>query len=471
MHYTTFVSREDFCKNIKEFNREIKEILKDNSNILTEDLYSLPITSYHFVAKLLGHVPENPEHKVLHSLLANTAKQGEILSAGSGYISLLFATILLDYYSKQQDLLATSNETELLQQYEKTFNLFREELKLLTTPPTPQDIKNSIKDICVNSVLEEVVWEAVSLAGLEGTISVEDSKQPSWLVELREGYNFPAKPYKFFLGNGTWEANNVKMLLIDGFIESIAEIDQVLMKNIETGDRQPIVIVAQGFSEEVVATLKVNQDKKRLNVLPVRLEQSLENLNVLNDIAVVCGSEIITSLKGDLISMTKYEDLATVNKVRCNFKELTIEHHKTRAAVSAQIRGLLEKRKDNIYVLDVADLIDKRIKSLLKSSVVIRLPNMSSLQRDENKTKIDVSLRTCKTVLNYGMVDIDKLSRKVSVPTVLELLKKLGNIRTVPTMSLYTGLYLVGKSILSLMCGSGVVVINPNHEQDDQNTH
>ena len=79
----------------------------------------------------------------------------------------------------------------------------------------------------------------------------------------------------------------IKVLLVDGLIEKVSELDKLLNKSFET--KNTLMIVAQGFSEEVVATVWNNNNRGIFDVMLARLPQSLESLNVLNDISAVSG--------------------------------------------------------------------------------------------------------------------------------------------------------------------------------------
>jgi hypothetical protein len=127
---------------------------------------------------------------------------------------------------------------------------------------------------------------------------------------------------------------------------------------------------------------------------------------------------------------------------------------------------LLEKRQANQTVSDISDLVDKRIQGLLAASVILRLPNMTSAQREATKVKIDIALRTAKTLLSYGRTNLDKVFLKDDFDHPLNKVfcKSLklvqDEIKTIPTVSAFAGIYFVGKTILSLMTSSGLVEID-----------
>jgi chaperonin GroEL (HSP60 family) len=240
------------------------------------------------------------------------------------------------------------------------------------------------------------------------------------------------------------------------------------MKTHET--KIPLVVVAQGFSEEVVATLKANQERKNFDCIPVRIMPDLESLNVINDIGIVAGGLPISSMKGDLLTFVKYDDLPLVDKVRCSQTDLVIENNSTKNQVNGQIKHLLEKRQSE-QVNDIVDLLDKRLKSLVANTVTIYLPNVSPMAIDDIRVKLDNALRAAKTILNYGVVDVEaaiKAFVALNLHNTAAGLNKafvagfqnvcnLKDKNEWPTLSLMAVTSLAGKAMLMLLMSNGMV--------------
>jgi hypothetical protein len=243
----------------------------------------------------------------------------------------------------------------------------------------------------------------------------------------------------------------------------VSELDKILNGAMQT--KIPTLLVAHGFSEEVVATIKANVDYGKFNIMPVRLTSDLESLNVLNDIAVVCGADVVSTLKGQMVVFTEFDSLPIVERIRLTSQELTIENAKTRRAVSNHLRMLLEKRQNQSEISDISDLIDRRIQGLISAAVTLRLPNMPASKRDNAKVKIDVALRSAKTLLNLGKANLQDVKGSPAPHGSLQgafwkALKEVQReINTMPTLSAYTGIYFAGKTILSMMTTGGLVEI------------
>ena len=187
---------------------------------------------------------------------------------------------------------------------------------------------------------------------------------------------------------GTWTRSNLKILLVDGLVDKVSELDKILSKSFET--KIPLLIIAQGFSEEIIATLHSNNTRGNFDIMPVRLEQSLEALNLLNDMAVVSGCDIVSSLKGEMLTFLNYDSLPTVEKISLTNDVITIHNNKTRSNVLGHLQYLQDRRKsqeENTSISDLSDLTTKRIQNLLAHIVKISIAKIKIINCSIYKTK------------------------------------------------------------------------------------
>ena len=439
--------------------------MKDRLNriqvALSEQGFPLKKDTYHFLTRVLE--PQTRVERTLYMLLFQAAYQSELLSSGSAYLTMRFANEFIEELLKHPELL-NSNEVELLESFERLMEDYKEKIRGLSRSVTEHDLQEELAKVSDDPVLSTAIWEALMVSGLEGKIHVEDGTLQNYVVEQKSGYYFDVlKPFKFMLPQtNIWDEPNVKVMLVDGILEKVSEIDKILNGAMDT--KIPVLLIAHGFSEEVISTIKVNVDYKKFNIMPVRLAPDLDSLNVINDIAVVSGGDVVSTLKGQMVCFTEFDSLPMVERVRLTSRELCIENPKTRRAVSDHLRMLLEKRQSNQSVTDLSDLVDKRIQGLIAASVVLRLPNMTAAKRDSTKIKIDIALRTAKTLLSYGTIKFDQVrldssSEPLSKPFIKALTKVQEEIKSLPTLSAYAGVWFVGKTVLSLMTSNGLVEI------------
>jgi len=459
LHKTTWANKKIINRSFLDTAENLENIYKKVEKSLSQQLYSLNKDTYHFVINLLQ--PKDRLERAYCSHIFNIAYQTEVLSQGAGPNSFVFAN------SFSKSLLAgeevNGNSTNVVEGYQLEVDKINKLLQNLSQPASIEHIKNSVlAAVGYDEVLADVVLEAVNLAGLEGKVYVENGKQDSYLIEQKLGYTFKVNPYRFFLkSNDKWEASNCKVIIIDGVIEDASEIEHILIKSCET--KIPLMILAQGFSEEIVATLKANEERGNFDCIAIRVMPDLESINVISDMAKCCNTAPITSLKGDRLCFVNYDDIPIVDKIRCNRVEVVIENKSSGPAVAAQLRYLVEKRH-NEPVEDIVNLLDKRLRSLVANSVVVHLPNMPANNLDDVRVKLDNGLRAVKTVLNHGIINLDQLLSNMDrghtdvSRAVYDGIKRLSEEKKeLPTLSLLATLHIVGKTMLLLLSSNGMV--------------
>lgn len=463
---TNFITKQQI---IQQFRESIGKLEKKVSGVdvaLVNGLTPLEKNTYHLISYMFK--PETKWDKLLYSHIFKAIQRNELTSAGSAYMTTLFTIDLFKRLLNDEDF-THKNESKAASEIETVKEVFKEKVLSISKPFDQDSAELVVKEYLQNDMLEEILWQAIELAGMEGNIQLENSKQEGYSIELRYGYNFKATTYKFFLGQlGAWEKNDVKILCVDGIIESVAELDKILLKSSKT--KIPLVIVAQGFGEEVYATLKANNDKKKFEIMPVKIEQSLDNLNVLGDIATCSGADLVSVLKGDQLVFVDYDSLPLVETIKLTESEMLIKHTKSRAAVATQIKNLIQKRADQVgseYV-DIVQLLDNRIRNMVSHSVIVRLPNISDIERDTLRVKFDVALRTIKSMASYGFVDkedLTTLSIETKTPydqiwnSFFKRVKEDGNIpNKIPLLSLFMSAGQSLNALYGIIFSSGAVV-------------
>ena len=154
--------------------------------------------------------------------------------------------------------------------------------------------------------------------------------------------------------NSKWEASEVKCVCIDGIIESVSEIHHILEKL--NSLQQPAVLFARGFSMEVISTLSVNARRGTLNVAPVVVGYTIEHANTLKDIAIACGGDVVSSLKGELISAIDLDEVPTVEKVCITSAGVMISHRYSKKNVNNHVKKIQKNRQELLETPNAATI-------------------------------------------------------------------------------------------------------------------
>ena len=383
-------------------------------------------------------VSDDPRDQTLKNLLLNTIVTSESLWAGSGFISLLVLLEASKSFRKNRILRANpSYDLELL----------TEEICRCSRRVCSEDIFSSLAQISKSQYELQLIKETLEIAGSSATASVTDKMGLSTSIVPHSGYTIKVSPDHLF-----WSASeaslislyNSKIVCIDGIIESVSEIHNLMDQSFRTG--QSIVIFARGFNEDVTNTLAVNHGKGMLNVIPVVVPYDLVGVNQLVDIAVCGGSDVVSSLKGELISTIEWEDLKEIERIKITPKLSVIENSKVDNRVKQHKRQIQRKinnlsntsllcdsenansaasRAQRESIEEQRDILKERMMSLVSSGVKITLGQEHGSARGVRQDRVQTLLRMYGQASKHGLVNLEELDRGKLQPVTLKVIDKL----------------------------------------------
>ncbi len=483
--HTTFINKQETLNNIVSFLDNIQEkhnkFINSISYVYDYNLKELKLeetNTYHFYMDFLRDFRNTPFNNTLTKLLIGSIYNTEIVSGNSAefvfsYFIELLKLRLIHRYDSTED---NSFEDLWMNKYKPIF-------EQSSNPITSKEqIYDNLSKLFINSTtktnqdLIKAVYEAIVLAGLEGKIYIEPTynKQSNYIVEMKNGYTFKSlEPFEFMLANKNkvWSKTQVKVLLVNGIIEEVAEIDHLLNKAYEY--KQPLVMITLGYSEEVAATCKINNDNGSTDIQLLKIKSDALNINDINDVSVICGTTPVSALQGEIVSMIKWEDLPTIDRINISLKETNIENSKTQFAVISHIKNLLLKKQETIRNTpelndDLTMMYDMRMKALSSNAVYVYLPDTSSnVELNSLKITADILLRLTKTLLQFGLVDINKVIQALqedkdlysrALVNTLTKIKKDKQWINYPLLSIALGFYTTTKNVDLIMNSSGFVI-------------
>lgn len=254
------------------------------------------------------------------------------------------------------------------------------------TTESHADIKRMLLGMGLSNINASLVMQAYFLAGKHSKMAIKKATGSVPTVELLNGYNFKISSTSHV------KLNNAKIICIDGYIENVAEIHHLLEHFAST--KENAVFFLRGLTDDVLHTLKVNVNRGTLNVHAVIVPFDLDNSNTLVDIATIAGGDVVSHLKGNLISSIDPLTLQKVDSVSLSSTGLIINNSKTSLRVSEHRKRLLE---DSLNRSEVSDILEKRIKSLTPSYVEISL--VDGIDYLSNRSQVDEGARRMADLL------------------------------------------------------------------------
>lgn len=232
------------------------------------------------------------------------------------------------------------------------------------------------------------------LVGTEGSIEIVGAKEDR--IDVYDSYRFDATSA---IEVKNYTRASAKVIIVDGFIENVAEIHHILQKINEVNGS--LLMFARGYSPDVLNTFSVNVLRKTLDVLPFAITLDLGHVNDLYDLSVLTGAEVISSEKGQLISSAKFESLPSVTSVKYNHHEkmLVMRNDGTRSAVAQHLKKLKE-RLETVDSHNAQELIS-RIRRMTSLICILTLQDNPVFER--RKINLKRSSRLLDHYARYGV--------------------------------------------------------------------
>jgi hypothetical protein len=185
-------------------------------------------------------------------------------------------------------------------------------------------------------------------------------------------------------------------------VENVSEIHHLLESAAKS--KETIVAFFRGLSEEVSHTLKVNYDRGTVSFIPIIVKFDIDGANLLKDIALVSQGDVVSSLKGNLISSIGFDSLPRIDVASVSGSEVVIENKSVAGLVDLHI-AQLQKKIFSAENEATVEALTKRIQRLGINQVSIHLAD------NKDKTKrsfmIDRCLRAIKCASTHGVAQLE----------------------------------------------------------------
>jgi len=392
MNYTKILNKNEYQKKLFQVMEEIEQI-SVNKN---EKLYFAKNATHLINSQIFGlmnHQSKNPLFNSVSALLKESCYKSEMQSGGSTDFLIKFSIECLKNCLNYQKSCSMNDVNNFIQIFEKEFPFFVEY-------PEMESMYSELENLIQNEQIFTIIKNSFELSGLDSRILIESTKNQNSSIELKNGFNFKFQPFiEIFDPKLKWEHSYVKCLVIDGILANVHQIDQLLRKSTET--KIPMIIFAKGFEGEILETINTNNQSKAFNIFPAKVELDIDLLNVLNDIAIVSNGDLISPLKGEILSLIKYDDIPTIDHICCLKNNATITNNSATYRVARHIQELTTIRETHNDI-KMIEIFNNRIKNLTTNFVNIKLASISEQERLYRLEQLDLGLRFCKSVMKYG---------------------------------------------------------------------
>lgn len=259
-----------------------------------------------------------------------------------------------------------------------------------------------------DAAIGNLIADVIEKVGKDGVVTVEEGRGLELESEVVEGFTFDrgyVSPY-MVTDTGRMEAvyDKPAIVVTDKKISSIQEFLPLLEKLAQSG-KKDLVLVAEDVEGEALGTLILNRLKGVFNTVAVKAPAFGDRRkDMLNDIAILTGAEVITDDRGMTFENVDLDVVGTARKVIVTKDETTIiEGAGSAAAVQARIKQIQTNADAASSEYDKENL-EKRRAALSGKVAVIKVGGATETEIEEKKYRVDDAVAAVKAALSEGIV-------------------------------------------------------------------
>ena len=273
----------------------------------------------------------------------------------------------------------------------------------------------------------ELIAEAMNKVTADGVITVEESKTADTSCDVVDGMQFDRGYISPYMVTDTdkMEAiiDEAHILITDKKISNIQEILPLLEQVVQAGKK--LVIIAEDIEGEALATILVNKLRGTFVCIGVKAPGFGDRRKeMLRDIAILTGGEVITEELGLELKDTTMEQLGRARQIKISKEDTIIvdgagdaEEIKAR---TAQIRSQIENTTSDFD----REKLQERLAKLAGGVAVLRVGAATETEMKEIKLRVEDALAATKAAVEEGYVSGGGVALLNTIPAIEELIEK-----------------------------------------------
>lgn len=274
----------------------------------------------------------------------------------------------------------------------------------------------------------KLIAEAMEKVTSDGVITLEESKTAETYSEVVEGMQFDRGYISPYMVTDTDKMEAVYddpyILITDKKISSIQEVLPLLEQIVQAGKK--LVIIAEDIEGEALTTIILNNLRGTFKVAAVKAPGFGDRRKeMLRDIAILTGGEVITSELGLELKETAIEQLGRARQVVIQ-KENTIivDGSGDKDAIKSRVNQIKSQIETCTSDFD-REKLQERLAKLSGGVAVIKVGAATEIEMKEKKLRIEDALAATKAAVQEGIVAGGGTAYINAIPAVEKLIPSL----------------------------------------------
>ena len=320
------------------------------------------------------------------------------------------ATVLAQAIIKEgvKNVAAGGDPMAIKRGIDKAVGIAVEELKEISSEIDGKDDIARVASISANNQeIGNLIADAMEKVSKDGVITIEESKTATTGLNVVEGMQFDKgyiSPY-FVTDADKMETvmENPYILITDKKIGNIQEVLPLLEALMQQSGK--LVIIADDIEGEALSTLVLNKLRGVLNVVAVKAPGFGDRRKeMLEDIAILTGGEVITSDLGLELKDTAISQLGRAKQVKVQ-KENTIivDGLGDKEALKSRVKQIKTQIEETTSEFD-KEKLQERLAKLSGGVAVIEVGAATEVEMKEKKLRIEDALSATRAAVEEGIV-------------------------------------------------------------------
>ncbi|MEE8403885.1 MAG: chaperonin GroEL [candidate division Zixibacteria bacterium] len=308
-----------------------------------------------------------------------------------------------------KNVTAGHNPMSIKRGIDKAVIAVTEAVKKMSRPVSGKEEIAQVGTISANSdsVIGELIAEAMEKVGKDGVITVEEAKTAETTLEVVEGMQFDRgylSPY-FVTNPDSMEAvlEDPMILIYDKKISTMKDLLPVLEKVAQSG--KTLMIIAEDIEGEALATLVVNKLRGTIKVAAVKAPGFGDRRKaMLDDIATLTGGRVISEETGFKLENAVLSDLGTAKKVTIDKDDtIIVEGAGKTEDIQGRIAQIKKQIEDTTSDYD-EEKLQERLAKLAGGVAVINVGAATETEMKEKKARVEDALHATRAAVEEGIV-------------------------------------------------------------------
>ncbi len=400
-------ARESLKRGVDKIANAVKVTLGPKGrNVILDKGYGSPVITKDGVTVAKEIELKDKFENIGANLIREVAsKTNDIAGDGTTTATVLAQAIVAEGFSAVN---AGANPLVLKKGMDRAVNWVVEFLEKRAQKVTKINLKEVASIAANDSVIGDLIAEVFNKVGKNGVVTVEESQTTEMATEFVEGLQIDRGYISAYMATNTERMDasydDSHILITDRKISSVQDIVPLLEKISQAGKRQ-LVIIADDVDNEALTTLVLNKLRGTFSTLAIKAPGFGDRKKeMLEDIAVITGGQVVSEEKGMKLESVKLEMLGRARRVVATKEKTTIVGGKGK---KDDIDKRVAQLKNQIAISTSGfdkEKFQERLAKLAGGVAVIKVGALTETELKEKKFRIEDAVNATRAALEEGIV-------------------------------------------------------------------